>query len=576
MWNIGTTFDYNGKKDYKYALTHAKPDDGWLWFRLPESLKDSISDGNLKKLEWKIKEALVSDRPKELVKEVFVELWLTLETGFTKKQIETVVWNLDNFSDDLIVPIEELSENTYLLNESYWPTDAFKDLALQMLTEMTSTIVSEQNMVAIEKAKNWEKWQILRFLVNLTSTSWDTGPAWWAWIEGKNFIVNVIWFPANESTFSQVWQMVTLKDNILALPMNESFSNIQSSMISGNTDEYKKELENIIKEEMSDLVDRYGFEIEVSSGSFNSINPGRIDGQMIYHTYWLLQAKAKKIIKEWEDIIEVIPSGNGWHVYGALQARLLWKVNGPTVVTCNENDMFYKIFEEWRFQKETWKSIHQASVSMIIEYPNNMIRLFSYAFWPKRAKDISDEFFSGKEVIFTNEERDTLKNKLNIHWYRITSEDELTMVQKVFKKSWRLICPHTANAVKWLEEYRDEYGDDITPALVSETASPWKFLAATAAALECKISTLSLYNHYRKLERTQEWCLELIEKIKYQYNIYWYKFNDSLIPKDLQDIYLKGYKSRETISADSFHDETLKFLKGYAPEFRKQVLELLK
>ena len=127
---------------------------------------------------------------------------------------------------------------------------------------------------------------------------------------------------------------------------------------------------------MSDLVDRYGFEIEVSSGSFNSINPGRIDGQMIYHTYWLLQAKAKKIIKEWEDIIEVIPSGNGWHVYGALQARLLWKVNGPTVVTCNENDMFYKIFEEWRFQKETWKSIHQASVSMIIEYPNNMIRLF--------------------------------------------------------------------------------------------------------------------------------------------------------------------------------------------------------
>ena len=142
MWNIGTTFDYNGKKDYKYALTHAKPDDGWLWFRLPESFKDSISDGNLKKLEWKIKEALVSDRPKELVKEVFVELWLTLETCFTKKQIETVVWNLDNFSDDLIVPIEELSENTYLLNESYWPTDAFKDLALQMLTEMTSTIVS--------------------------------------------------------------------------------------------------------------------------------------------------------------------------------------------------------------------------------------------------------------------------------------------------------------------------------------------------------------------------------------------------------------------------------------------------
>jgi threonine synthase len=41
-----------------------------------------------------------------------------------------------------------------LLNESYGPTDAFKDLALQMLTGLTSTIVSEENKVAVEKAKN--------------------------------------------------------------------------------------------------------------------------------------------------------------------------------------------------------------------------------------------------------------------------------------------------------------------------------------------------------------------------------------------------------------------------------------
>jgi threonine synthase len=41
----------------------------------------------------------------------------------------------------------------------------------------------------------------------------------------------------------------------------------------------------VITDEFSDLITEYGFEIEVSSGSFNSINPGRIDGQMIYHTY---------------------------------------------------------------------------------------------------------------------------------------------------------------------------------------------------------------------------------------------------------------------------------------------------
>jgi hypothetical protein len=31
---------------------------------------------------------------------------------------------------------------------------------------------------------------------------------------------------------------------------------------------------------------------------------------------------------------------------------------------------------------------------MIIEYPNNMIRLFSYAFGEKRAKEITDDFFA--------------------------------------------------------------------------------------------------------------------------------------------------------------------------------------
>ena len=213
---------------------------------------------------------------------------------------------------------------------------------------------------------------------------------------------------------------------------------------------------------------------------------------------------------------------------------------------------------------------------MIIEYPNNMIRLFSYAFWSERAKKISDDFFSWKEVVFSKDERSILKEKLNIHCYRVESEDELSTVQKVFKETGRLICPHTANAVKWLEEFRNTYKDYDTPALVSETASPWKFLAATAAALECKISTLSLYNHYRKLERTREWCLELIEKIKNQYDIYWYKFDENIIPKDLRDIYKNGYKVRETTSAAHFHNETLDFLKGYAPELRKQVLKLLK
>jgi hypothetical protein len=69
--------------------------------------------------------------------------------------------------------------------------------------------------------------------------------------------------------------------------------------------------------------------------------------------------------------------------------------------------------------------------------------------------------------------------------------------------------------------------------------------------------------------------LELIEKIKSIYNKYGYEFDENLIPQDLRDIYQRGYESHTMISAKDFHSETLKFVKNYAPELKKQVLKLL-
>mgnify|MGYP007071115737 CR=1 FL=1 len=46
-----------------------------------------------------------------------------------------------------------------------------------MLTEMVSIIVEEENTQAIEKAKAGTRDETLKFVVTLTSTSGDTGPA---------------------------------------------------------------------------------------------------------------------------------------------------------------------------------------------------------------------------------------------------------------------------------------------------------------------------------------------------------------------------------------------------------------
>jgi threonine synthase len=449
-----------------------------------------------------------------------------------------------------------------------------------MVTSMVSIIVEEENKKAIEKAKNGEKWQTLKFIVTQTSTSWDTWPAGWSWIEWKKFVVNVIGFPENEATYAQKWQMMRLKNNVKSISMNTSFSKIQESMLKWNTEEFREELKQIIKGELKELIEKYDFNIEIDAWSFNSINPWRVDWQTIYHSYWILQAVAQNIIEEDEEIIEVIPSWNWGHMYSVLMARLqTWK-SWPTIITCNRNNMFFRIIEEWKFQKpEENSAIDEPSVSMIIEYPNNMIRLFSYAFWEERAKEITDKFFNWEEVILSDEERKILKEKLNITAVENSWEEELKTIGRILKKTGKLVCPHTANAILWLEKYRKNSNNTQQKALISATASPWKFLASIAAWLsfEEENNLEELYKQYKKLENSKEWTEELLKIIEEKFEKYWEKFSYDIIPENLREIYLNWYESEQSVSPEEFWNKTKELLKNkVAPLFRQQVEKLLK
>lgn len=104
----------------------------------------------------------------------------------------------------------------------------------------------------------------------------------------------------------------------------------------------------------------------------------------------------------------------------------------------------------------------------------------------------------------SKEEKKRLQDHIIVK--RVTQKEELTTIGETFRDTGRLVCPHTANALCGLKRYRGEYDDSDTPALISETASPWKFLAATAAGLsfEDTDDIDSLYTQYRALEKTRE------------------------------------------------------------------------
>ena len=103
---------------------------------------------------------------------------------------------------------------------------------------------------------------------------------------------------------------------------------------------------------------------------------------------------------------------------------------------------------------------------------------------------------------------DGVKEELQSHIVvkRITQKEKLTTIGETFRDTGRLVCPHTANALCGLAQYRETSRDASTPALVSETASPWKFLAATAAGLSFEETDDidGLYAKYRTLEKTRK------------------------------------------------------------------------
>lgn len=562
---------------YTKAITTAQPDDKWLWFR---EFRDVLPESLIKRFVKIIKAR--KDNPDELratIKGIFWYLWQQMWTWLSHSQISWIVNSLNSFESPYVVPVERVSWNIFLSNQSTGPTSAFKDLALQMLTVMVAETIKLHNIQSIQNAKKWIRGQKLKFVITQTSTSGDTGPAWWKGIENKDFIVNIIGFPATESTYGQAWQMLNLKNNVMSIPMTQAFTAIQNSMKEWNTPEYRAWLKSILEKEFADLIEQYWFEIEIEAWSFNSVNIGRIDGQSIYHMVTSFITQAQSDIKT---VNEVIPSGNFGHVYGTLQAKMMWANINKIVVSTNENDAIYRLIKYGKY-KMAEDEISCPSVSMIIRYWSNVERLLRVVCGDERTKKLMEKFNAWEEIELTSQEFKYMTQDLWLVSYKVSIEDELMTMREVWLMHNRLICPHTANAYFSAQQFAKDYPDiaEKEAILASETASPWKFLAATVAALTCKTKEemKQKYFELREIECNISTDLDtirwFIDMIKDAYVANWREFDESIIPANLREIYDNWFKDLEIKDASEFADITTEFVRSYAWTFRKQVENLI-
>lgn len=691
-------------QDYEYAVTHAQPDDKWLWYREVFSEK-LLSEEKQKEFIVILREAIETKDEKlirKVVKSMFRFLWTKMWTGLTHEEIEEVVNTLDSFKSPFIVPVEKIWDgNIYLMNETTWPTDAFKDLALQQIPTMLSIITRRKNTEAVKQALenekngitykleqvggeeklvkyiNWEKASDeeqgnrpkISIVVTQTSTSGDTWPAGWAWIQGKDFVANIIWFPSHEATQWQIGQMKNLEWNVTSIAFEEAFTEIQEQMKACNNIDFKQKLQEILEKKFKTLREKYGFDIEVSSGSFNSVNIGRIDAQSIYHSAWIMIAKAMNPEIAW-DIIEAIPSGNFWHATWVIQARDMVGWIDDIIISTNENDAIYQLIKNWNY-KMALSEISDPSVSMIIRYGSNVERLLRRITNPERCEELMKKFeldgklaenlykfihlpelkSQGWNISIKNNENinkilknliqsieetqeeyksrwwdnqkyilgkllNNLKNiqksqevygmmmslendfasyfndtawiklgneerekitKLKLKAYTVKAEDELYTMRKVWLENNRLICPHTANAFFAAEQYKEENPENTKSIVVSETASPWKFLASVATALTCenRDEMRKKYEELRPKENSPQGIQELIQMIKEAYEKNGKEFDENMIPENLRNIYQNGVKKYGTFSAKQFGEKTLEFVDDIWDIFPKQTEKLI-
>lgn len=631
--------------NYEFSVTNAQPDildwddKKWLWYRekFETALLDEEQQVEIISILRKAIETADEKHIREVIKTIFRFLWEQMWTWLNNEEITEVVNSLDSFKHPLIVPVEHLHDNLYLYDETQWPTDAFKDLALQQITKMVSLLTQRENNKSITKAVenkeqwvtykfeenseklvkyiNWEKAEDqedrpkLTFLMSLTSTSWDTWPAWWSWIENEPWVWNAIFYPAFEATQWQAWQMNNLWWNVISYAIEEAFTEIQEMMKSSITPELVEKIRKIIEEKLKPIREEYGFDIELNLWSFNSVNIWRIDAQSIYHCVAGLNAKAQHPEIVW-DIITSTPTWNFGHQFGQLQSKDIMWWKGDSIASMNENDAIYHLIEKWRYAMAT-SEFSSSSISMIIRYGSNVERLLRRTTWPERCSELMKKFETDGQLCekleklknseneagiqkikdklesviiaygennwdwieyiqgilnhmenYWDDNLDILRGLINAYqeesawiqltedehqavkdeWlvaYRVTTEDELWTMREVFSKHKRLLCPHTANAYCAAQKYMLDNTETEQSIMISETSTPWKFLAAIATALECenKEEMYDTYKKYSKLEKTNEWKNELLVKIEAEYEKFGESFNIDLIPEDLREGY---------------------------------------
>ena len=422
------------------AITRGIAGDGGLF--VPECFPGFSGDEISKLIDMDYRERAVAVLEKYL-------------TDFTAEELKACVEGAycGTFDNDNPAPLRQVNDKTFLLDLWHGPTCAFKDLALQLLPHLL-TRSAARTMPDKE-------------IVILVATSGDTGKAALDGFADVPGVKIIVFFPENGVSAIQKLQMTTQKGG-----------NVAVCAIKGNFDDAQTGVKNIFSDpEMTAKLAEKGLVFS----SANSINFGRLVPQIIYYVSAYCDLVKNGKLRQGETFNVTVPTGNFGNILAAVYAKRMGIPIGRFICASNKNCILTDFIKTGVYDRN--REFHlTSSPSMDILISSNLERML-YHLYDGNTAEVSglmaDLKSKGKYTV-SAEILAKLQSEFSAGF--CDDADAEQAIRNLFDSTGMLCDTHTAVAVKVLENYRKETGDN-TPCVIASTASAYKFAPAVLPAV---------------------------------------------------------------------------------------------
>ena len=344
------------------------------------------------------------------------------------------------FDDPEVAPLAPMGE-LFLLELFHGPTLAFKDLALQLLGRLFD----------YELGRSGETLNVLG------ATSGDTGSAAIAALRGKSNVRVFILFPEGRTSRLQELQMTTVPD-----------ANVHCIAVEGTFDDCQRI--------MKALFNDGGFKARWRLGAVNSVNCVRLLAQVVYYFHaWL---RLPPGLPNGNAIRFSVPTGNFGDVFAGLLAAEMGLPVERLILATNENDVLDRFFRTGVYRRGEVR--RTPSPSMDIQVASNFER---FLWWrldgAGEAVRTFMSAFDAKGEARLDPGRARQPGAGRIVSGRADRGETLATIERWYRRTGRVLDPHTAVGVKVAEELR---GD--APTVCLATAHPGKFPDTAPAGAE--------------------------------------------------------------------------------------------